>query len=144
MKRLLTLIVLALAAALAVTLAAGGTGVASSGGGKRIDVFERATTYAEPSGAGSGLALGIALGARDIAAPAFPGGGERDLSGGGKLDLGEGQPVGLVLGAGGGGQGSGQAGVIEGRLAGAADCDFAWCERPAAQPGRHIRRTRRA
>ena len=44
MKRLLTLIVLALAAALAVTLAAGGTGVASSGGGKRIHVFERATT----------------------------------------------------------------------------------------------------
>ena len=44
MKRLLTLIVLALAAALAVTLAAGGTGVASSGGGKRINVFERATT----------------------------------------------------------------------------------------------------
>ena len=44
MKRLLTLIVLALAAALAVTLAAGGTGIASSGGGKRINVFERATT----------------------------------------------------------------------------------------------------
>ena len=44
MKRLLTLIVLALAAALAVTLAAGGTGIASSGGWKRINVFERATT----------------------------------------------------------------------------------------------------
>ena len=44
MKRLLTLIALAAAAVLAVTLAAGGTGTASSGGGKRIHVFERATT----------------------------------------------------------------------------------------------------
>jgi allene oxide cyclase len=44
MKRLLTLIVLAAAVALAVTLAAGSTGAASSGGGKRIAVFERATT----------------------------------------------------------------------------------------------------
>jgi allene oxide cyclase len=44
MKRLLTLIALAAAAALAVTLAAGSTGAASSGGGKRIHVFERATT----------------------------------------------------------------------------------------------------
>ena len=44
MKRLLTLIVLAAATALAVTLAAGTTGAASSGGGKRIAVFERATT----------------------------------------------------------------------------------------------------
>ena len=44
MKRLLTLIVLAAAAVLAVTLAAGSIGAASSGGGKRIAVFERATT----------------------------------------------------------------------------------------------------
>ena len=44
MKRLLTLIALAAAAALALTLAAGSTGAASSGGGKRIAVFERATT----------------------------------------------------------------------------------------------------
>jgi len=44
MKRLLTLIALAAAAALAVTLVAGSTGAASSGGGKRIAVFERATT----------------------------------------------------------------------------------------------------
>ncbi len=46
MKRLLTLIALAAAVALAVTLAAGSTGAASSGGGKRIAVFERATTDA--------------------------------------------------------------------------------------------------
>jgi len=44
MKRLLTLIALAAGAALAVTLAAGSTGAASSGGGKRIHVFELATT----------------------------------------------------------------------------------------------------
>jgi hypothetical protein len=44
MKRLLTLIVIAAAAVLAVTLAAGSIGAASSGGGKRIAVFERATT----------------------------------------------------------------------------------------------------
>jgi allene oxide cyclase len=44
MKRLLTLIALAAATALAVTLVSGGIGAASSGGGKRIHVFERATT----------------------------------------------------------------------------------------------------
>jgi hypothetical protein len=44
MKRLLTLTALTAAAVLVVVLAVGATGAASSGGGKRIHVFERATT----------------------------------------------------------------------------------------------------
>src|SRR5262245_26666683 len=44
MKRLLTLAALTAAAVLVVVLAVGATGAASSGGGKRIHVFERATT----------------------------------------------------------------------------------------------------
>ena len=44
MKRLLTLAALTAAAVLVVVLAVGVTGAASSGGGTRIHVFERATT----------------------------------------------------------------------------------------------------
>ena len=44
MKRLLTLTALTAAAVLVVVLAVGATGAASSGGGKRIHVFERALT----------------------------------------------------------------------------------------------------
>jgi Allene oxide cyclase len=60
MKRLLTLVVLALAAGLAVTLAAG-SGAASSGGGKRIAVFERATTDTLVDLAPTGDSLGDTL-----------------------------------------------------------------------------------